>query len=361
MKKLFTMLFLCASAATVFAQVGIGTNTPNSSSVLELSSTTKAFIPPRMTTSQRNQIAAPVAGMMIFNTTTDCVEIYRSAGWYSLCGGGGSNPTDSSSNDVAKSNLIAHWTFDDTKKEDSSNAVPETSTGTTAYVTGKIGKALQLTGSYMIYPVMPKLNNATALANGFTLSFWAQLPATSSFTSIFQLNGNIGDIFGLVQFAHRKNPDPAVPGSSGLDFDGALTHVNGTGTHSTGFDAMLEGSGFLSTPTEWIFVTMTYNDATRKITYYGNGTKLGDKAVATTVIPAAEKFELVTTNSNPGVSTSKVSFGALNTNPPFAVGPAPASWQGTSLTGTLDDVRLYDKALSDVEIQTLYTRGNAGK
>ena len=185
MKKLFTMLFLCASTGSVFAQVGIGTNTPNSSSVLELNSTTKAFIPPRMTTSQRNAIASPVAGMMVYNTTTDCVEIYRSAGWYSLCSGGGTTPTDSTSNDVAKSNLVAHWTFDDKKTEDSSNANPETSTGTTAYVTGKIGKALQMTSSYMIYPVIPKLNSQTVLADGFTVSFWAQLPATDKFTSIF--------------------------------------------------------------------------------------------------------------------------------------------------------------------------------
>jgi hypothetical protein len=67
------------------AQVGIGTNTPNTSSVLDLTSTNKAFIPPRMNTVQRNNIANPVAGMVIFNTDSTCIEIYRSSGWFNIC------------------------------------------------------------------------------------------------------------------------------------------------------------------------------------------------------------------------------------------------------------------------------------
>ncbi|UEG49085.1 hypothetical protein LK994_10630 [Ferruginibacter lapsinanis] len=261
-----------------------------------------------------------------------------------------------SSNDVAKTNLVAHWTFDDTKKEDSSGVVPTTTNGTTAYVTGKIGKALSFTNAYMIYPTIDTLNKQTTLANGFTLSMWVQLPSnTTNYTPLWQLNGNIGDIFGLVGLAFRKNADV-------FDFDGALTHVNGTGTHSTGFGAHLEGGSFSFASATWALITMTYDDATRKITYYGNGAKIGEKAVDVSVIPTAEKFELVTTASNPGVSISQVSFGALNTNPPFSVGSAPASWQNSSLpTGSVvDDVRLFNKALSLSEIGDLYTRGNAG-
>lgn len=261
-----------------------------------------------------------------------------------------------SSNDVASANLIAHWTFDDTKKEDISTLQPETSSGTTAYVTGKIGKAVQFTSAYLIYPTMTNINNATALQNGFTLSMWVQLPSnTTNYSPLWQINGNIGDIFGLVGLAFRKNGDV-------FDFDGCLTHVNGTGTHSTAFDANLQGaaSTFSFASNTWAYITMTYDDATRKIAYYGNGTKIGELAVAATVIPATEKFELVTTSSNPGVSISKVSFGALNTNPPFAAGPAPASWQNASLTGVVDDVRLFNKALSTSEISDLFTRGSAG-
>ncbi|HUR30326.1 MAG TPA: DUF1566 domain-containing protein, partial [Saprospiraceae bacterium] len=46
--------------------VGIGTVSPNNSSVLDISSTTKGFLPPRMTMSNRNSITTPVEGLVIW-------------------------------------------------------------------------------------------------------------------------------------------------------------------------------------------------------------------------------------------------------------------------------------------------------
>jgi hypothetical protein len=54
--------------------VGIGTSIPQG--ILDISSTTSAFIPPRMTTAQRNNIQNPVNGMMIYNTNTNDFETY---------------------------------------------------------------------------------------------------------------------------------------------------------------------------------------------------------------------------------------------------------------------------------------------
>ncbi len=269
-----------------------------------------------------------------------------------------------SSDDVAKESLVAHWRFNDTKKEDSSNADVESATGATTFIAGKIGKGLQFTNAYLIYPIFDKFNNdPTLLADGFTISFWGKIPVNTKYTSIVQLNGNIGDIFGLIGLAHRKNPDAANPGNGIFDFDGTLTHVNGDGTHSLAFAGALEGTsveGFGSfADTAWTFITMTYSDATRKITYYGNGIKVGEKEVPTSVIPADQKLELVTTASS-ATSTSKFSFGSLNTNPPFAVGNPVADWQGANFTGALDDVRIFKKALSQAEVTDLYSRGSAG-
>ena len=64
--------------------VGIGTATPNASAVLDLSSTTKAFLPPRMTTVQMNAILAPTKGMLIFNTTNNGIYQYNGANWESV-------------------------------------------------------------------------------------------------------------------------------------------------------------------------------------------------------------------------------------------------------------------------------------
>lgn len=61
--------------------VGIGTASPNLSAVLDLTSTTRGFLPPRMTSTQRNAITAPPAGLMIYNTTTNKLNFHNGSAW----------------------------------------------------------------------------------------------------------------------------------------------------------------------------------------------------------------------------------------------------------------------------------------
>lgn len=61
--------------------VGIGIDTPNANAILDLTSTTKAFMPPRMTTTQRDNIASPTAGMVVYNSTTGKLNVRGAAGW----------------------------------------------------------------------------------------------------------------------------------------------------------------------------------------------------------------------------------------------------------------------------------------
>jgi uncharacterized protein (TIGR02145 family) len=65
-------------------RVGIGVLSPNTSAVLDVSSTTQGFLPPRMTLVQRDAIANPAAGLIIFNTTTNSLEIRNSSVWVAL-------------------------------------------------------------------------------------------------------------------------------------------------------------------------------------------------------------------------------------------------------------------------------------
>lgn len=78
---------------TSAGNVGIGTPTPHASSLLDVSSTTKGFLPPRMTTLQRDAIASPAAGLVIFNTTTNSLELRNSTAWVALGAGGGGGTT----------------------------------------------------------------------------------------------------------------------------------------------------------------------------------------------------------------------------------------------------------------------------
>jgi len=67
------------------AQTGIGTSTPNVSAQLDVSSTTKGFLPPRMTASQRAAISSPATGLLVYQTDgTSGYYFYDGSGWTSL-------------------------------------------------------------------------------------------------------------------------------------------------------------------------------------------------------------------------------------------------------------------------------------
>jgi len=57
--------------------VGINTATPDASAMLDISSTTQGFLPPRMTTAQIVAIENPDAGLMVYNTDMHCLMFYN--------------------------------------------------------------------------------------------------------------------------------------------------------------------------------------------------------------------------------------------------------------------------------------------
>ncbi len=65
--------------------VGIGTINPDSSAALEIKSTEKGFLMPRMTSQQREAIVNPAPGLMIFNTDNNCIEMRTPSNWVSFC------------------------------------------------------------------------------------------------------------------------------------------------------------------------------------------------------------------------------------------------------------------------------------
>jgi hypothetical protein len=52
--------------------------------ILAASSTTKGFLPPRMTTTEKNAIASPLAGLMVYDTTLNLISVYNGTIWISL-------------------------------------------------------------------------------------------------------------------------------------------------------------------------------------------------------------------------------------------------------------------------------------
>jgi|GEM_PF-5507885 hypothetical protein len=64
--------------------VGIGTASPRPSAQLEVSSTNKGLLPPRMTSAQRKAIANPTAGLMVFDTDAAALYVFNGDSWQSL-------------------------------------------------------------------------------------------------------------------------------------------------------------------------------------------------------------------------------------------------------------------------------------
>jgi hypothetical protein len=69
------------SGAIIEGRVGIGTDAPNANAILDVVSTTMAFMPPRMTTAQKAAIATPTAGMVVFDSTLVKLAVYNGATW----------------------------------------------------------------------------------------------------------------------------------------------------------------------------------------------------------------------------------------------------------------------------------------
>lgn len=84
--------------------VAIGqSGVPESSAALEVKSTTKGFLPPRMTTAQRDAISSPVAGLLVYDTTNSAFEYYDGIRWLAI---GGSVTTTSTT-----TNTLVGWGY----------------------------------------------------------------------------------------------------------------------------------------------------------------------------------------------------------------------------------------------------------
>ena len=69
-----------ANGAIIQGQVGIGNHSPNTNAILDLTnSSSKGMLLPRITTANEGSMSAPANGLMFYNTTTNCVDVYVTA------------------------------------------------------------------------------------------------------------------------------------------------------------------------------------------------------------------------------------------------------------------------------------------
>lgn len=101
--KLILLPFLLLFIKNSFCQVGISSAsiTPDASSILELRSTSSGFLPPRLTTTQRDAISSPATGLLIYNSSTNQLNYYTGSGWQTVSSGGVTSVSVASANGVS--------------------------------------------------------------------------------------------------------------------------------------------------------------------------------------------------------------------------------------------------------------------
>ena len=95
-QKIILLFFVLVLGLQTQAQVGINTENPDASAVLELESTSQGFLPPRMTADQRDAIVSPATGLILY--CRNCgprgeLQIYNGFIWTNAIGGVAANET----------------------------------------------------------------------------------------------------------------------------------------------------------------------------------------------------------------------------------------------------------------------------
>jgi hypothetical protein len=82
---LLQITFLLIMPLVILSQGNIGINdngsVPDPSAMLDVNSTDKGILIPRMSTTERNDIVSPASGLMVFNTTLNRFNFYNGTSW----------------------------------------------------------------------------------------------------------------------------------------------------------------------------------------------------------------------------------------------------------------------------------------
>ncbi|GAB3943476.1 hypothetical protein GCM10028805_09760 [Spirosoma harenae] len=258
------------------------------------------------------------------------------------------------SNDVAATNLLAHWTFDGTNNEDISKTAPTKSTNAT-FGTGVKGQALQLSSGYLLYPTITALSSASALAN-LTVSAWVNTSNNGTTASqVFGLASPTASDWGqminlLLETGQKKATSDTLilHGFIGQYASGQRSgqdNVNNGGAADAGTKyKVVKGAG------QWVHYVFKYDGSASTIDIYANGA----------VVSNSDYRVRGTTGPLVFPTPSQVLIGAFpNVNSGFA-SSANQVWQGL-FNGSIDEVRVYNKALSDTDISSLYQLEKAGR
>jgi hypothetical protein len=188
MDRLVVWIVLVLISLQAQAQVGIGTTTPDGSAQLDVSSTNKGILIPRMSRAERDAIITPATGLLVFQTDeTDGFYYYDGSAWVTIDSNAADSPDQVLSNGTAGGQvyLTAPTSpYEPQAPQTVSGDVTINAQGVTAIASGAVSTNKIATGA-----VTPEKLAATGTANGTTYlrgdNTWATPPQSIS-TSVFR-------------------------------------------------------------------------------------------------------------------------------------------------------------------------------
>lgn len=236
-----------------------------------------------------------------------------------------------SSAEIGAGSLVGYWAFDGSYI-DSVSKTAATGVGTT-FVGGFKGQALQ--GADKGYAISD-LPAAVKSLNSFTLSYWLKTPQNTTGILAPLVISRSDQFWGALDM-FIENGSTATSGNLKVHFNGQ--------------SEVWFTNGFLSNPwNSWINIALTYNAATSTFILYQGG-----NAVASTTVAGLGNLVFPAT-------ATKIIFGTeqFQTTPSLGTAGGTQSW-ASYLTGQMDEVRIYNKALSAAELQALIVLQGKGK
>ncbi|SDE55178.1 Concanavalin A-like lectin/glucanases superfamily protein [Mucilaginibacter pineti] len=230
-----------------------------------------------------------------------------------------------SSNDVAKGSLVGYWNFNGNLKDSISNS-EGVATGTKFTDAGIKGQALQ--GALDSYVLATPGAGITGLQS-FTVTEWINTaPPTVGIIGVFSL---------AKTDAFWGNIDVFIENNSTVDAAKVRIHIYGGGD-----DRTFATDGVANLLGKWANLGFSYDAGTSTCKLYVNGSKVATAKVDNLTGPLA--FNHV----------GKIVFGCVQfqTTPSQTTATGKQDW-ASFLTGQLDEVRVYNKALTDAEVNAI--------
>jgi hypothetical protein len=242
------------------------------------------------------------------------------------------------SSQVATANLVAHWTFNNTLA-DSISGITGVATGT-SFTNGLPGFGQGLQGAnngYVLSNIPPAIQNL----HNFTISLWYNMPEnTNGIVNFFDIAnsqyfwGNM-DIF-------IENPPNATTGQ-------LKVHLFNNGGSATGTDLWAGDYTINNAFNAWNQITVSYNDTTSTAKVYYNGSLVGTQTQS--------GFAPIN-----WTGANQMVFGTVQfqTNPSLTSATGSQSW-ANYLVGSMDEVRVYNRVLTTLEVNSLAGLQRRGK